>query len=418
MKYEKKQIKDICEFIGGSQPPKSEFIHEPKEGYVRLIQTRDRLNDDFITFIPEKSTKKFCEPDDILIGRYGPPIFQIFRGFKGAYNVALMKANPINGVDKDYLYYFLLQPAILKYVDSMSSRTAGQTGVELDSLYEYPVNLPSSEQQKRIASLLLTIDEKIKKNNEIIDKLEIIAEKTYQYWFVQFEYPDQNGQPYTSAGNKLVWNDVIKRNIPSNWSVCTIEDKNVYTSDYTANGSFAGLADNVKYNEGDPYALLIRIVDFNKNFENEDDFIYVDKHAYEYLRKSELHGNEIIICNVGNAGAVYRCPEFDIPMTLGPNGVMVNSEKYNNYLSLYYKSPIGQQQLRSISSGSIQMKFNKTNFRDLPILFPDDYTLQKFEDLYSPIIAKQNKLWMDNRKLTKLRDYLIPLLMTGQIEIC
>ena len=108
MKYEQKKIKDICRFIGGSQPPKSEFVYEPRNGYVRLIQTRDRLNDDFITFIPRNSTTKFCEASDILIGRYGPPIFQIFRGFEGAYNVAIMKADPINGVNKDYLYYFLL----------------------------------------------------------------------------------------------------------------------------------------------------------------------------------------------------------------------------------------------------------------------------------------------------------------------
>jgi len=76
MKYEQKKIKDICRFIGGSQPPKSEFVYEQRDGYVRLIQTRDRLNDDFITFIPRNSTTKFCEKSDILIGRYGPQYFK------------------------------------------------------------------------------------------------------------------------------------------------------------------------------------------------------------------------------------------------------------------------------------------------------------------------------------------------------
>jgi type I restriction enzyme, S subunit len=106
MKVNHLMVKDICDFIGGSQPPKSDFIHEPRDGYVRLIQTRDYKTDAFPTYIPEKSTKKLCDANDIMIGRYGPPIFQICRGLKGAYNVALMKAQPKKGVDSEFLYYF------------------------------------------------------------------------------------------------------------------------------------------------------------------------------------------------------------------------------------------------------------------------------------------------------------------------
>ena len=94
------RVEDICDFIGGSQPAKSEFINEPREGYVRLIQTRDYKTDAFPTYIPEKSTRKFCDEDDVMIGRYGPPIFQICRGLKGAYNVALLKAKPKKGIEK------------------------------------------------------------------------------------------------------------------------------------------------------------------------------------------------------------------------------------------------------------------------------------------------------------------------------
>src|SRR5690606_21036854 len=94
------RVEDICDFVGGSQPEKSEFIYEAKPGYIRLIQTRDYKTDAFLTYIPENSTRKFCDEHDVMIGRYGPPIFQICRGLKGAYNVALMKAKPKKGIDK------------------------------------------------------------------------------------------------------------------------------------------------------------------------------------------------------------------------------------------------------------------------------------------------------------------------------
>ena len=96
-------MSDVCKFTGGSQPPKETFIHEPKEGYVRLVQIRDFKSDAFITYVPEDSVTKFFKKDDIMIARYGPPVFQILRGMEGAYNVALMKAIPNEDlILKDY----------------------------------------------------------------------------------------------------------------------------------------------------------------------------------------------------------------------------------------------------------------------------------------------------------------------------
>ena len=94
----------ICDFIGGSQPPKDDFIYEPKEGYIRLIQIRDYKSDKHLTFIPKTSAKRFCSKEDVMIGRYGPPLFQILRGIEGAYNVALIKAMPKSPqiIDKDF----------------------------------------------------------------------------------------------------------------------------------------------------------------------------------------------------------------------------------------------------------------------------------------------------------------------------
>ena len=167
MRQNKKTINDVCKFVGGSQPPKSTFSKELRDGYVRLIQIRDYKTNDFLTYIRRDSTSKFCEKDDIMIGRYGPPIFQVCRGIEGAYNVALMKAIPNRIINKEYLFYFLKQDSILAYVEGLSLRTSGQTGVDLASLGNYPILLPPIAEQKKVVSVLSTLDAKIQLNSRI-----------------------------------------------------------------------------------------------------------------------------------------------------------------------------------------------------------------------------------------------------------
>ena len=150
-----KKFGDVCEIIGGSQPSKQLFIYEPKDDYVRLVQVRDYRTDKFITYIPRNKTKKFCSKDDIMIGRYGPPIFGIFSGIEGAYNVALMKAVPDEDMlYKEYFRWFLKNKKLHKFVERSSARAAGQSGVRKDLLYKYLVPIPSLEVQNKIAQLL------------------------------------------------------------------------------------------------------------------------------------------------------------------------------------------------------------------------------------------------------------------------
>lgn len=158
-------------FVGGSQPPKSSFSYEKKEGYVRLIQIRDYKSDKHLVYIKEDSTKKFCEEDDVMIGRYGPPVFQILRGIKGAYNVALMKAIPDEEVIlKDYLYYFLMNGKIQNYIISISQRSAGQSGVNKKALEAYEIAIPPLEEQKKIVNTIKTAIPKIYKTQKLTNQ--------------------------------------------------------------------------------------------------------------------------------------------------------------------------------------------------------------------------------------------------------
>lgn len=144
--WEEKMLGEVCYFEGGSQPPKAHFSETEKENFVRLIQIRDYKSDKHIIYIPQGEAKRFCDENDIMIGRYGPPVFQILSGLKGAYNVALMKAIPrVNLILRDYLFLFLKYSEIQDYIIHLSQRAAGQTGVNKLALERYPIYVPPLE---------------------------------------------------------------------------------------------------------------------------------------------------------------------------------------------------------------------------------------------------------------------------------
>lgn len=144
------KMSEVIEFKGGSQPPKETFEYEEKDGYIRLVQIRDFRTDKYKTYIPESLARRRFDVDDVMIGRYGPPVFQILRGLSGSYNVALMKAMPKGKVTKDFIYRLLQLPTYQDAVIANSERTAGQSGVNLDLLHSLDVPLPPISVQHEI----------------------------------------------------------------------------------------------------------------------------------------------------------------------------------------------------------------------------------------------------------------------------
>lgn len=175
--------------------------------------------------------------------------------------------------------------------------------------------------------------------------------------------------------------------IPEDWNVQPINEITSLVTDYVANGSFASLAENVKYKNEKDVAVLIRLVDYNRNFEG--DFVYIEENAYEFLSKSKLFGGEIIISNVGaNVGTVFRCPHLPYKMSLAPNSIMVKFNENDEFYYYWLKSPFGQHMLKSIVTGSAQPKFNKTNFRDMVVPVPSRSEQDKIAEILRSIDDK------------------------------
>lgn len=154
IRWETKSLKEVSGFQGGSQPPKSQFINEPREGYVRLLQIRDFKRDDKAVYIPIAKNNRSCTDDDIMIGRYGASVGQIHRGKSGSYNVALIKTIPNNElIDQDYFYHYLTSDLFQKPLMSVADRSA-QAGFSKDDIANFQVPLPPLPEQKHIVAIL------------------------------------------------------------------------------------------------------------------------------------------------------------------------------------------------------------------------------------------------------------------------
>lgn len=175
--------------------------------------------------------------------------------------------------------------------------------------------------------------------------------------------------------------------VPTHWNVLPIKEIAEVVTDYVANGSFASLAKNVVYKDEEDFAVLIRLVDYNNDFRGK--FVFIDEHAYEFLSKSKLYGNEIIISNVGaNVGIVFRCPKLRYKMSLAPNSVMVKFKGNDDFYFHWLRGYNGQQMLKSIVTGSAQPKFNKTNFKEMVVPVPPIGEQNKIASILNSIEEK------------------------------
>jgi type I restriction enzyme S subunit len=418
------KIEDVCDFIGGSQPPKSTFIDYPKDGYTRLVQTRDFKTDKFPTYIPANSTSKFFNKADIIIGRYGPPIFQIFRGtLEGAYNVALMKAVPKENITNEFLYFFLTQKDVFEYVDKLSARTGGQTGVDLSSLYKYPINLPSKIEQNAITSVLSALNAKIELNNKINFELEAMAKTIYDYWFVQFDFPDKNGKPYKTSGGKMVWNEELKREIPDGWKVDSL-------SSWIAKDKSGDWGKEVREGNYSERVFCIRGADLNglngKGEVKAPERFILEKNSHKMLEPHD------IIVEISGGGPTqstgrmaYMTTEslarFDAPVICSNfcKAVTLKNEKSLYNFAFEWNKAYDHGILfgyEGKTSGIKNLLFESfvTSYQATT---PTIHLMEKFYEFMTPFESRKQKNLLENQKLVELRDWLLPMLMNGQVRV-
>ncbi len=403
----KTSLINIVELIGGGTPKTSKA--EYWGGNINWLSVKDFNNENRYVYSTEKtiteeglnnSSTKLLKKDDIIISARGTVGELAMIPFPMAFNQSCYGIRAKEGVNSTFLYY-LIKNSVRK-LKAMTHGSVFDT-ITRDTFANIEVDMPDIETQHSIAIMLADIDDKIENNQRINNNLEQQALLLFKKWFIELD-STSNNMFETQFGL-----------IPDTFKLLKNGELPLIITDYVANGSFASLKANVTLYKEPNYAYFIRNTDLKSGtFE-----AFVDKHSYMYLSKSKLHGGEIIISNVGDVGSVFLCPKLDKPMTLGNNVIMLRPEQDNMryYLYIWFKWLYGQSLIQGIKGGSAQPKFNKTDFKNLPIYLPDDTTLEQFHQTVKPMFELIEKNNSESQNLAAMRNAILPKLMSGELDI-
>lgn len=302
-------------------------------------------------------------------------------------------------LDTDYLYHFLKSNAFKEFINRM--KASGSTILHLyqRDLAQLELELPKIEIQKKISEVLNSIDSKIELNNRINAELEAMAKTLYDYWFVQFDFPNATGKPYKSSGSKMVWNDKLKREIPAHWQDGELKD--------IANITMGQSPPGESYNDdGDGMIFFQGCTDFGNRFPSVRQFTTAPtRFAKE---------GDILLSVRAPVGTLNIAKE---DCCIGRGLAALNSKE--NCISYLFGVMINLKQIfdRRNVDGTTFGSITKDDLFSLKVVRPDKEILKKYNSIINPAFQKQNKIELENLKLSELRDWLLPMLMNGQVKV-
>ena len=301
-------------------------------------------------------------------------------------------------LDKKFAYYLISSNMVKQQLGAAAQQTKIRH-TSPDKIKDCTVWLPSLAEQKQIGQLLFDIDRKIEINRAINHNLEAIAKQLYDYWFVQFDFPDENGKPYKSSGGTMVYNENLKRNIPEGWNDGIFAD--------IANITMGQSPDGSSYNEtGEGEIFYQGSTDFGIRFPS------VRMYTTSPTRYAKQ--GDILMSVRAPVGAV-NIANSDCCIGRGLSAInsMIGSITYIYYVVHYLKVRFDNLNAAGTTFGSI----TKDELFNLPVVVPSNDMIERFEVICKPIFNKQMEIGFEIESLDKQRNELLPLLMNGQASL-
>lgn len=312
-----------------------------------------------------------------------------------------------NLCDVNYMYYYMKHH--LKEIEALGS---GTTFKEISkSVFEqWEIILPTLEKQKEVSNVLAAIDEKIETNRAISAKLEKLAATIYNFWFLQFDFPNENGRPYKSSGGKMIWNSDLKREVPEGFRVVDIKNTcQIIDCLHSKKPDYSFERDSC-YLLGLENITKEGYIDLSKKY-------YISRSDYEkWASKIEVRENDFVVTNAGRAGDIGKLPH-GVVCAIGRNITAIRPISINAYyLRQFFKSVYTQEQIASnLDNGSFFNSFNVKSIKKLKLLMPSNIIYEKACEKFSSIVQQIETVQEENSQLASLRDFLLPLLMNGQV---
>lgn len=292
------------------------------------------------------------------------------------------------------------------------STVSANSNINQESLVSLGLLLPPKKEQEKIAKILSTLDNAIESTNRIIEKEKNI--KTALMQELLTNGIDKNGQIRTPQTHTYKPSELGL--IPDEWEVISLKKVLNLLTDYHANGSYENLKENIELLEQDDYAIMIRTTNFEQNNFNSN-LIYVNKHAYNYLKKSKVHEDDIIINKIANAGATYLMPKIDKPVTLAMNLFLLKlSDKVENKF-IYFQIKLREKSLKILASGTSTVTITKKDVEDFKVFFPP---IEEQKQIAKILTTQDKKIEKEKENLVKLKELkkgLMNDLLSGEVRV-
>lgn len=408
-----KAIGDIAEVFDGPHATPKKTLTGPyflsisslENGYLDLTKSAHLSEEDFKNWTKRVTPKK----GDILFSyetRLGevalmPDDIKACLGRR----MGLLRPNS-EVVLSEYLLYAYLSPSFQQVIKANTITGATVNRIALTELPNFEVRIPPMEEQRKVSELLSNLDKKMKLNNQVNSELEAMAKTLYDYWFVQFDFPDADGKPYKSSGGKMVYNEVLKREIPEGWKDSTIEgiESNIVT------GKTPSKKKSEYFNGDVPFITIgdIRANTFIVQTEETLTSEGADTQKNKYLPE-----DTICVTCIASPGLVGFVTEKS------QTNQQINSVVCSNRLNMYYLYFAIKAYFEGAKAktGNTFANMNKGDFSSINMLYPNKKLLTKYYEVVDPLFRQIKVKTLENKELEKLRDWLLPMLMNGQVTV-
>ena len=355
---EKVKLTDICDFQGGSQPPKEEWSFDEQEGYIRMLQIRDFTQGERVTpeYIKISNTTKMCEANDILIARYGASIGKILTGLAGAYNVAIMRTIPdTSRIKKLYLYYYLKSPYFQNAILNVGSRAA-QAGFNKEDLSKLDIECPELIKQDKIIAVLEKLECIIEKRKIELSNLDDLIKARFVEMF-----GDPVSNPY--GYDKVALSDLADIKI----------------------GPFGSLLHKEDYIDGGhPLLNPSHIVDGKVS---PDDKLTIYDEKYEELSAYQLKTGDVVMGRRGEMGRCAVVPEDGFLCGTGSMLIRTKGEVTADYIQKIISFPSFKKTIEDMAVGQTMPNLNVPIVSGFQIIKPP----MEVQDRYYAFAEQVNK---------------------------
>lgn len=361
--------------------------------------------------LPTQKVTRF-KKNDILIANIRPYLKKIWQAdIDGGASSDVLVVRPNDVIDNNFLYYALTQDSFFEYVMKGSKGTKMPRG-DKSQIMNFVIPDLEIDEQIKIGKLLKSIDQKIQINNQINQELETMAKTLYDYWFVQFDFPDQNGHPYKSSGGKMVYNPELKREIPEGWGVEKLSEFLVLNKDkYNKELNWQKIHYLETSNLIENKIEKLKKIDIKSDkIPSRAKEIVKDRDIlYSLVRPNQMHFGFIrnpIQNLVASTGFVLLSCE-DNPI-------------YNIFFYLFMTLPNNVRRMIKLSESSTSSypSIRPEDILNMEIVTPYDFSnYRSLVEYLDKIYYQIDVLYKQNEALIQLRDWLLPMLMNGQVKV-